>query len=358
MALSAPTALAESTFLKVISGELTPNKGTISMGPGERMSVLEQNHFKYDDCTVLDTVLRGHEPLYKVMKERTNFMPSLTSLTPTAYALQNWKRNFQRWTDGTPKAMPLRCWADWASRRSCTECWWRLSGKQKVRVLLAQALLANLTTCCSMTYQRLGLGHRDVAGKLLVRIWEHGPRRFARPSLPRCRQHPYPRHWLPQDNPVCRKLQLLGTIEPAKALRQQQQQNKKWGEEKGTMEFIQRFKANVAKSKQTTSRKKMLEKLNIEEIQPSSANIRASYHARPWPGQPYSGGQGPHQEHRGKDTVREYRLHHREDDKVVSSLATLVPWRPSSRLSTMRRNPMLANIMGCNHHHRLSACRQ
>ena len=108
----------KSTLLRAISGDLEPNKGSIELGPGERLSVLEQDHFKYDAYSVLDTVLMGHAPLWENMKERE----ALYSKTekPTATVLLSSKRNLPRWTAGKLKATPHRCCRTLASRKTCT----------------------------------------------------------------------------------------------------------------------------------------------------------------------------------------------------------------------------------------------
>ena len=95
----------KSTLMRMLSGQLTPTQGTVEQGPGERMSVLEQDHFKFDDCTVLETVLRGHTVLWDIMQEKTPSTPRLISAMPTAYGLPNWKKNSPNWKAGMPKAM-------------------------------------------------------------------------------------------------------------------------------------------------------------------------------------------------------------------------------------------------------------
>ena len=91
----------KSTFLKVISGELDPTKGSVTLGPGERLSVLSQDHFKFDAHTVLDTVLMGHTVLWDIMKQRLRMK--------TVSKLQSWKRNLLSWKAGMPKAMQPFC---------------------------------------------------------------------------------------------------------------------------------------------------------------------------------------------------------------------------------------------------------
>lgn len=96
----------KSTFLRVISKQLDPTRGTVSLGPGERLSVLSQDHFAFDEYTVMDTVLMGHTTLWEVMSEKTPCMQNLISAMPTVSAYRNWKRSSPRWKAGMPKAMP------------------------------------------------------------------------------------------------------------------------------------------------------------------------------------------------------------------------------------------------------------
>ena len=97
----------KSTLLKAISGELEPTKGSVELGPGERLSVLSQDHFQYDDCTVLNTVLMGHTVLWDIMQQR--FMPKPTFRTKTVSKWPNWKKSSRKWADTMPKATPQPC---------------------------------------------------------------------------------------------------------------------------------------------------------------------------------------------------------------------------------------------------------
>lgn len=87
----------KSTFLRVISKQLDPTRGTVSLGPGERLSVLSQDHFAFDEYTVMDTVLMGHTTLWEVMSEKNACMQNLISAMPTVSAYRNWKRSSPRW---------------------------------------------------------------------------------------------------------------------------------------------------------------------------------------------------------------------------------------------------------------------
>ena len=99
----------KSTFLKVISGELDPTKGSITLGPGERLSVLSQDHFKFDAHTVLDTVLMGHTILWDIMKQREACMPRKILPMKTVSRQPNWKKSLPNWKAGMPRAMQLSC---------------------------------------------------------------------------------------------------------------------------------------------------------------------------------------------------------------------------------------------------------
>ena len=262
----------KSTFLRAISGDLDPTRGTISMGPGERLSVLAQDHFAFDDYTVLDTVLMGHTQLWAVMSEK-NALYTKEDFTDAdgirASELEEKFAEMEGWNAesdaaallsglGIEEALHAKMMRD-------------LSGKQKVRVLLARALFGKP--------DNLLLDEPTNDLDLETVSWlENYLANFEHTVL----VVSHDRHFL---DSVCThtvdidfgKLKLFAGnysfwYESSQlALRQQQQQNKKAEEKKKELEeFIRRFSANVAKSKQTTSRKKMLEKLNIEEIQPSS----------------------------------------------------------------------------------------
>ena len=114
----------KSTLLKAISGELEPTKGTVELGPGERLSVLSQDHFQYDQETVLNTVLMGHTTMWEVMKERESLYSSRSLRTKTAFVWQSWKRSLPRWVAMRQKATLPPCSQVWALRRqSITSSW-------------------------------------------------------------------------------------------------------------------------------------------------------------------------------------------------------------------------------------------
>lgn len=262
----------KSTLLRAISGELEPNKGSIELGPGERLSVLEQDHFKYDEYRVLDTVLMGHEPLWKNMKEREALYskPEMTEEDGNRAAdlelkfaeMDGWEAesNAAQMLSNLGIPEPLH-------DKQMSE----LSNNEKVRVMLAKALFGNPdnllldepTNDLDLdTVQWLEEYLSNVEQTVLVVSHD--------------------RHFL--DSVSTQTVDIdFGKVtvfsgnysfwyeSSQLALRQAQNQRQKAEEKRKELEeFIRRFSANVAKSKQTTSRKKMLEKLNVEEIRPSS----------------------------------------------------------------------------------------
>lgn len=262
----------KSTLMRILSDQLSPTHGTVSMGPGERMSVLEQDHFKFDDCTVMNTVLQGHTILWDIIQEKDALYakPDFSDADGLrASELEEKFAELEGWNAESDAAALLSGLGIKEDRHYMLMR--DLSGNEKVRVLLAKALFGNP--------DNLLLDEPTNDLDLETVAWlEDYLSKFENTVL----VVSHDRHFL---DSVCthtldidyNKLTLFAGnysfwYESSQlALRQQQQQNKKAEEKrKELLEFIQRFSANVAKSKQTTSRKKMLEKLNIEEIQPSS----------------------------------------------------------------------------------------
>lgn len=262
----------KSTFLKVISGDLTPTKGSVTIAPGERLSVLRQDHYAFDECTVIETVLRGHEPLWNVMQEKDAIYakPEMTDEDGIrACELEEKFAEMDGWNAESDAAALLSGLG--IKEDLHYKLMKELSGKEKVRVLLAQALFGKP--------DNLLLDEPTNDLDLETVMWlEEYLSNFENTVL----VVSHDRHFL---DSVCThtvdidygKISMFAGnysfwYESSQlALRQRAQQNKKAEEKKKELqEFIQRFSANVAKSKQTTSRKKMLEKLNIEEIQPST----------------------------------------------------------------------------------------
>lgn len=262
----------KSTLLRVISGELDPTRGSVSMGPGERLSVLAQDHFAFDEFTVLDTVMMGHTVLWSIIEEKNALYakPDFSDEDGNRVAeLEDKFAEMEGWNAESDAAALL---SGLGIAESVHYSLMKdLSGKQKVRVLLARALFGKP--------DNLLLDEPTNDLDLDTVAWLEN-------YLSECEQTvlivSHDRHFL---DSVCThtvdidfgRVQLFAGnysfwYESSQlALRQQQQQNKKAEEKKKELEeFIRRFSANVAKSKQTTSRKKMLEKLNVEEIKPSS----------------------------------------------------------------------------------------
>ena len=264
----------KSTLLRAISGDLEPNKGTVELGPGERLSVLEQDHFKYDDYSVMDTVLMGHQPLWENMKERERLYskPEMTEEDGNKAADLELKfAEMNGWEAESDAAQLLQNLGikENLHQKQMAE----LANNEKVRVMLAKALFGhpeNLlldepTNDLDLdTVEWLEDYLSEIDERQTVLVVSHD------------------RHFL--DSVSTQTIDIdFGKVtvfsgnysfwymSSQLALRQAQNQRMKAEEKKKQLEeFIRRFSANVAKSKQTTSRKKMLEKLNVEEIRPSS----------------------------------------------------------------------------------------
>ncbi len=262
----------KSTLMRILSDQLSPTHGTVSMGPGERMSVLEQDHFKFDECTVLNTVLQGHTVLWDIIQEKNALYAKPDFSDADGIRASELEEKFAELEGWNAEADAAALLSGLGIREDRHQMLMRdLSGNEKVRVLLAKALFGNP--------DNLLLDEPTNDLDLDTVAWlEDYLSKFENTVL----VVSHDRHFL---DSVCthtldidyNKVTLFAGnysfwYESSQlALRQQQQQNKKAEEKrKELLEFIQRFSANVAKSKQTTSRKKMLEKLNIEEIQPSS----------------------------------------------------------------------------------------
>ncbi len=262
----------KSTFLRLVSGDLDATRGNISLEQDERLSVLKQDHFEFDEFSVINTVLMGHQPLWAIMQEKETIYakPDFSDEDGVKAAeLEEKFGEMDGWNAESDAAMLL---SGLGIKEDKHYSFMKdLSGKEKVRVLLAQALFGNP--------DNLLLDEPTNDLDLETVSWlENYLSNFENTVL----VVSHDRHFL---DSVCTHTvdidfgkikQFAGNYSywyesSQLALRQQQQQNKKAEEKKKElMEFIARFSANVAKSKQTTSRKKMLEKLNIEEIQPSS----------------------------------------------------------------------------------------
>lgn len=262
----------KSTLLKAISGELEPNKGKVEMGPGERLSVLSQDHFKYDEFTVLDTVLMGHTTMWQVMKERNELYSKADFSDEDDIKVAELEDKFAQMGGYTAENDAATLLSGLGIKENLHgKLMGELSGKEKVRVMLAQALFGEPDNLL------LDEPTNDLDLETVEWLEEYLGN-FEHTVL----VVSHDRHFLDQ---VCThtvdidfgKVTLFSGnysfwYESSQlALRQAQNQKQKAEEKKKELEeFIRRFSANVAKSKQTTSRKKMLEKLNVEEIKPST----------------------------------------------------------------------------------------
>jgi ATPase subunit of ABC transporter with duplicated ATPase domains len=264
----------KSTLLRAISGDLEPSKGTVEMGPGERLSVLEQDHFKHDAFTVMDTVLMGHETLWSNMKEREALYAKAEMTEEDGNRAAELEEKFAEmngWEAESDAAQLLQNLG--VQEPLHQKIMGELSNNVKVRVMLAKALFGkpdnllldeptNDLDLETVEWLEDYLGNIDETQTVLVVSHD--------------------RHFL--DAVSTQTIDIdFGKVtvfsgnysfwyeSSQLALRQAQNQKMKAEEKKKQLEeFIRRFSANVAKSRQTTSRKKMLEKLNVEEIRPSS----------------------------------------------------------------------------------------
>ena len=262
----------KSTFLRTIYGDLDPTTGTITQGPGERLSVLSQDHFKWDAFTVMDTVMMGHSVLWDIMKQREVLYAKEDFTDEDGLKVSELEEKFAEldgWNAESDAAMLLSGLGVKEDKHYVLVG--DLSGKEKVRVMLAQALYGNPDNLL------LDEPTNDLDMETVMWLEEYLAN-FEHTVL----VVSHDRHFL---DSVCThtvdidygKINMFAGnysfwYESSQlALRQQQNQKAKAEEKKKELEeFIRRFSANVSKSKQTTSRKKMLEKLNVEEIKPSS----------------------------------------------------------------------------------------
>lgn len=265
----------KSTFLKIIAGKQEPTSGQVHLEAGKRMSVLEQDHNKHDDDTVLETVLKGNKPLYKIKSEIDALYADYTDENAEKIGeLQVEFEEMDGWNADSDAAAML---SNLGIKEDLHYTLMKdLDGKQKVRVLLAQALFGNPDVLImdeptnDLDYETISWLENFLANyDNCVIVVSHD------------------RHFL---DAVCTHISDIdfGKINHFSgnytfwyessqlAARQHAQQNKKAEEKKKELEeFIRRFSANVAKSKQATSRKKMIDKLNIEEIKRSSRRYPA-----------------------------------------------------------------------------------
>ena len=262
----------KSTFLKAISGELEPTKGSVTLGPGERLSVLSQDHFKWDQYTVLNTVLMGHTVLWDIMNERDALYAKPDFTDEDGIRVSELEEKFAELDGWNAESDAAALLSGLGIKEDLHyKLMGELSGKEKVRVMLAQALFGNPDNLL------LDEPTNDLDMETVTWLEEYLSN-YENTVL----VVSHDRHFL---DSVCThtvdidfgKVNLFAGnysfwYESSQlALRQAQNQKAKAEEKRKELEeFIRRFSANVAKSKQTTSRKKMLEKLNVDDIQPSS----------------------------------------------------------------------------------------
>lgn len=265
----------KSTFLRILSGKEEPTSGKVHLEPGKRMSVLEQNHNAYDDFQVLETVLRGNKELFSIKQEIDKLYENYSD--ENAERIGELQVKFEEMNGWNAESEAAALLSNLGIGESLHYTLMKdLDGKQKVRVLLAQALFGNPDVLImdeptnDLDYETITWLENFISNyDNCVIVVSHD------------------RHFL---DSVCTHVSDIdfGKIthysgnytfwyeSSQLAARQRAQQNKKAEEKKKELqEFIQRFSANVAKSKQATSRKKMIEKLNIEEIKPSSRRYPA-----------------------------------------------------------------------------------
>ena len=262
----------KSTLLRAISGDLEPNKGTVELGPGERLSVLEQDHFKYDEYSVRDTVLMGHQPLWQNMKEREALYMKADFNEEDGIKVAELEDKFAQMDGWNAESDADQLLSNLGIKDNLHDKMMsELSNNEKVRVMLAKALFGHPDNLL------LDEPTNDLDLDTVMWLEEY---------LSNVEQTvlvvSHDRNFLDAvstqtvDIDFGKVTVFSGNYSfwyesSQLALRQAQNQRQKAEEKRKELEeFIRRFSANVAKSKQTTSRKKMLEKLNVEEIRPSS----------------------------------------------------------------------------------------
>ena len=262
----------KSTFLKILSGEIDPTKGPIEITPGERMAVLNQNHFAFDESTVLHTVLMGHQKMWEIMQERDAIYAKTDFTEEDGIRAGELEGEFGEMGGYTAESDAAALLSDLGVKESLHGILMKdIAGAQKVRVLLAQALFGNPDILIldeptnDLDVETINWLENFLADyENIVIVVSHD------------------RHFL---DAVCthvadvdrQKIKIFTGnytfwYESSTLMaRQMSDKNKKTEDKRAAlMEFIARFSANASKSKQATSRKKALEKLTIEEIEPSN----------------------------------------------------------------------------------------
>ncbi|SHJ80632.1 ATPase components of ABC transporters with duplicated ATPase domains [Hathewaya proteolytica DSM 3090] len=262
----------KSTFLKILSGEIDANSGEVSITPGERLAVLKQNHFEFDDCEVLKTVIMGHKRLYEIMQEKDVLYAKADFTEEDGIKASELEAEFAEldgWdaeTNAEKLLMGLGIEKELHSRKMN-----ELDGSEKVKVLLAQSLFGNP----DILLLDEPTNHLDYKA---IRWLEEFLLHFEKTVI----VVSHDRHFL---NKVCTHMMdidfgkaklFVGNYDfwyesSQLALKMMKDQNKKKEDKiKDLQRFIERFSSNASKAKQATSRKKLLEKITLDDIEPSS----------------------------------------------------------------------------------------
>lgn len=265
----------KSTFLKILAGKQDPTSGNVHLEPGKRMSVLEQNHNIYDDKNVLDTVIIGNKPLYDVKTEMDNLYANYND--ENADKIGVLQQQFEEMDGWNAESLAAALLSNLGISENLHYTLMKdVDAKLKVRILLAQSLFGNPDVLImdeptnDLDYETILWLENFLANFDNCIIVVSHDRHFLDSVCTHISDIDYNKisHYSGNYTFWYESSQL--------ALRQRTQQNKKAEEKKKELqEFIARFSANVAKSKQATSRKKMIDKLNIEEIKPSSRRYPA-----------------------------------------------------------------------------------
>lgn len=267
----------KSTFLKIISGKMDPTSGSVSLEKGKRMSVLEQDHFKFDDYPVLDTVMMGNKELYQLKKDLDAIYAKEDFTEEDGVKAGELGSKFEEMGGWNAESDAATLLSSVGIKEEMHSMLMKdIDAKAKVRVLLAQALFGNPDVLImdeptnDLDYETITWLENFLANyKNTVIVVSHD-RHFLDAVCTHISDIDYGKinHYSGNYSFWYESSQL--------AAKQRAQQNKKAEEKKKELEeFIRRFSANVAKSKQATSRKKMIEKLNIEDIKPSSRRYPA-----------------------------------------------------------------------------------
>lgn len=267
----------KSTFLKILSGEIDPTSGTVDITPGERLAVLKQNHFEFDEYPVLETVIMGHKRLYQVMKEKDAIYAKADFSEADGNRASELESEFADMNGWNAESEAAELLSGLGVKEAFHHSLMKdVEGNDKVRVLLAQALFGNP----DILLLDEPTNHLDVDS---IRWLENFLANFKNTVI----VVSHDRHFLDQ---VCThiadidfgKIQLYAGNysfwyhSSQLALKQRADQNKKVEEKrKELQEFIARFSANASKSKQATSRQKLLDKLTLDDIKPSSRKYPA-----------------------------------------------------------------------------------